>query len=193
MKPADIVALLPKFDGLKFSENEFRRTKNPVHAWRAIAEAADSKVPIPEWVCDYLLSCSFGIMSLQHAMPQRDQISAAVAKAIGLQGRPRYNPFLELWRPTHDLEIAWRVYSEHVQQVDRLAPGQRFKWPAAYEAVAVAHSRETPRCRVCLRGHVSKGNVERLWRANALHVIPPNVIARARARGAQTLDDILSE
>jgi hypothetical protein len=158
---------------------DFKRTGNPVFAWDAIADCLAAGMPLPAWTREYLLPVAGQIANLSRSsVPSRDAIDRAVARAVGLKGKGRFNPFREIGRVPHELLVAFEVYTYW-------AAHRYYSWDAIFTDVAAAHH---VACEDCKRP-LSVGTVKRYWYRRALSVIPPVLIARANS---QKLDDILS-
>jgi hypothetical protein len=167
---------------LRHAQTSYRETENPVYAWDAIAECLSAGLPLPKWVRDYLLSVAVQITTLsRNAIPRKGDIDRAVANALRLKGRSRFNPFTELGRPAHELMVAMQVYQYHTRH-----PG--YSWEAIFDDVAKAH-----RCLHCVRSSAARigpGTVKALWYRHALSVIPPHLVDRSPSK---KLDDILRQ
>lgn len=57
--------------------------RDPCYAWRAYAEARGAKLPVPQWVHDYLDYVWRNLQFLHLVPPRKKQIDHAIAEAVG--------------------------------------------------------------------------------------------------------------
>ena len=177
-------------DWLEFSDAEFIRTRNPVYAWDAVAEALVHDLPLPKSIRDYLIHAAGTIGRMSRDNRKRPgkgrPIAPAVAAALGFSGRGRTNPFKAIEQATHELQIAFDVYQCHTRNRANHQRGLEptHDWTTVFQDAARSHKQ---RCEWCRRTPSVK-TVERYWRMHALDVIPPRLIARAKSH---KIDDIL--
>ena len=102
-------------DWMDAARREDEATGNPIHAWEAYWLARKARVAVPASVNAYLDGVAARISHLaRHQVPRKNDVAKAVASAVGLKCRGRYNPFdrFDGWnRQGHELEIAMTVYT----------------------------------------------------------------------------------
>jgi hypothetical protein len=163
---------------IRFATRRYNETGNPVFAWEAIGDCISNGLPLPAWTRNYLRTVAVEIAHLSRgSIPPKNAIDRAIAKAVRLKGKGRFNPFRELGRPGHEIFIALSVYE--YQGMHR-----HYSWEAIFTDVAALHRSV---CTDCTRP-ISSATVKRYWHKHALTVIPPHLVARATS---QKLDDIL--
>ena len=171
---------------VRYNETRYAETGNPVFAWEAIAECSGLGLEFPVWVKRYLSETALKFHPLSRTrIPRKNQIDRAVARAVGLAGRGRFNPFNELARPGHELLIAHEVYREQTRNRTNQSLGQSptHSWSAIFEDVARRHSETCDECK-----GVNRGTVKAYWYKHAKDVIPKHLVKEA---GSKKLDDIL--
>jgi hypothetical protein len=162
---------------IRFLTAQYRKSGNPVWAWDAIAWCVSYEFPLPAWTRAYLLDVAGKMAKLSRGnVPGKNAIDPAVARAVGLTGKGRFNPFREPTRPAHEMVVAFEVYTYFNKH-------QSYSWDAVFADVAASHPATCDQCR-----RISPATVKRYWYRQARTVIPPHLVARARS---QKLDDIL--
>jgi hypothetical protein len=186
--PAEIRA-----DLLKHLEARYRKSRNPVDAWAAIAEALipepliEGPCEIPAFAMEYLRRCAIAIHELTTDPPRRDQVAPAIAKALEFSRRGAGTAFTDAHRDAHEFAVAATVYQIHSEYVykQKRGKGPTPDWRSVFQDAADRHNQSGFGC--CSK-RIGWKTVERIWRAKALSVIPPHVIARTKSK---KLDDIL--
>jgi hypothetical protein len=163
------------------SRREFEATGNPIHAWEAYRLARKTRVPVPELVLEYFGRVAARVSSLaRDHVPRKNGVAKAVASAVGLDCRGRYNPFDPFngwWRAGHELLIACHVYSCHADnwsnKEERKVVGD--DWKTICEAGAQRHNTTCD----CGRS-ISWKTAERYFRQHAKSVVPEHLHQRFR-------------
>ena len=80
--PADV---LPAQSGLflEIWEHRYKKSKNPLYAWRALQQAHELDLAVPEWVLDYLLKTADDLLKISGGLG--DTTQATIAEALGLK------------------------------------------------------------------------------------------------------------
>ncbi len=108
-------------------------------------------------------------------VPEEGAIARAAAGAVGLKGKPKFNPFREVSRAAHEISIAMEVYHCHTK--NRNYNGAGYSWNTVFEEVAAAHKRP---CSICKT--LKSGSVKAIWYRHALAVIPGHLVEKAKSK-----------
>ena len=64
-------------------ERHYKRTDNPLYAWKAIQAAHELNLALPEWVLTYIKKSADQLLDIPGGL--RDKLQAAIAEALGLK------------------------------------------------------------------------------------------------------------
>lgn len=165
-------------------KKRFQDTGNGLHAWFAIGECFDARVIFPPWVVDYLQDGVFEFRRLFAEPPFAGKIDAAVARAVKIAGKSRFNPFMDGRQVGHDYFLAFQVYQRQTANwhAAREQREPEHSWDAIFKDVAENH-----RCHQCKK-QMTVGKVKQAWYRYAFDVIPAHLLTTAKSRN---LDEIL--
>ena len=95
----------------------FRKTKNPIYAWRTYQSARGFGVPVPDEILTYLDKAAHDIVKIANDPPKANIRPLTIAKALGLgkSGPGADSIFNDYKDRINDKEIAIQAYEE-IQQ-----------------------------------------------------------------------------